>query len=50
MNLPKSVQIEILAIKINEVEMSEEINKEDKETIKKIYRKKLKEIQPNIKL
>lgn len=49
LNLSAKAQIEILAMKINEVEMSDEFSKEDKIIIKKICRQKLKNIQPNTK-
>lgn len=48
LNLTVKDQIEIIACKINEIEMSEMCPK-DKKTIKSIYRQKLKKIQPTTK-
>lgn len=48
-NLSSKAQIEILAMKINEVEMSDQYSAKDKATIKKICRQKLKKIQPSKK-
>lgn len=49
-NIPVKAQIEILAIKINEVEMSGSMTADEKNTIKQFYRKKLKKIDPKSKL
>lgn len=47
--LSSKAQIQILAMKINEVEMSDQYSLNDKKIIKKICRQKLKNIQPNNK-
>ena len=44
MNLPNNAQIEILAIKLNEIEESDKIPEKEKMTMKKLIRQKLKKI------
>jgi len=44
MNIPNIAQIEILAIKLNEIEESDKIPEKEKTTMKKLIRQKLKKI------
>jgi hypothetical protein len=50
MNLPNNAQIEILAIKLNEIEESDKMPEKEKMTMKKLIRQKLKKINIKDKL
>lgn len=48
LNIPKTKQVAILCIKIQEIEMCDDYSQKDKAQMKQFYRKKLKMIQPKV--